>query len=142
MPNKRYQSFFRTPSPQAKIPGSAHVTTIKPTVLDADAHLCLLASEEEKVNLGFCEQFHIAIAMSESGEFSCKPMKGRQLMGGFQSGGGGGDRESGPPEKSPKNGFLSILVRFPLKSQSYQVSIPLGYQSAKRHLNGVSLAGQ
>ena len=83
----------------AKIHGSAHDTTIKPTVLDAHAHLCLLASEEEKVNLGFCdgvaEQFYIAIAMSESGDFSCKPIKGRQLMGGFQR--GGGDRESGPP---------------------------------------------
>ena len=29
-----------------------------------------------------------------------------------------------PPKKSPKIVFLSILVRFPLKSQSYQVSIP------------------
>ena len=32
-------------------------------MLDAHAHLCLLASEEEKVNLGFCEgvaeQFYI-----------------------------------------------------------------------------------
>ena len=40
---------------------------------------------------------------------------------------GGGGKESGPPpptNKSPKIGFLSILVRFPLKSQSYQVSIP------------------
>ena len=50
-------------------------------------------SEEEKVNLGFgdgvAEQFYIAIAMSESGEFSCKPMKGSQLMGGFQRGDGG-----------------------------------------------------
>ena len=55
MPKKRYQSFFRTPPlPLAKIPGSAHDTTIKPTVLDAHAHLCLLASEEEKVNLVFC----------------------------------------------------------------------------------------
>ena len=65
MPKKRYQSFFfGPPLPLAKIPGSAHDTTIKPTVLDAHAHLCLLASEEEKVNLGFCdgvaEQFYIA----------------------------------------------------------------------------------
>ena len=45
-------------------------------------------------------------------------------MGGFQRGGGGGARSPDPPEKSPKIGFLSILVRFPLKSQSYQVSIP------------------
>ena len=41
---------------------------------------------------------------------------------------GGGGKESGPPpptppKKSPKIGFLSILVRFPLKSQSYQVNI-------------------
>ena len=27
-----------------KIPGSAHDTTVKSTVLDAQAHLCLLAS--------------------------------------------------------------------------------------------------
>ena len=65
MPKKRYQSFFSdSPPPLAKIPGSAHDTSIKPTVLDAHAHLCLLASEEEKVNLGFCdgvaEQFYIA----------------------------------------------------------------------------------
>ena len=55
MPKKRYQSFFLTPppSPLAKIPGSAHDTTIKTTVLDAHAHLFLLASEAEKVNLGF-----------------------------------------------------------------------------------------
>ena len=43
-------------------------------MLDAYAHLCLLTSEEEKVNLGFCdggaEQFYIAIAISESGEFT------------------------------------------------------------------------
>ena len=49
----------------------------------------------------------------------------RQLMGGFQRGGGGSPyAPPPPPEKSPKIGFLSILVRFPLKSQSYQVSIP------------------
>ena len=35
---------------------------------------------------------------------------------------GGGSKESGPPPPPPK-GFLSILVRFPLKSQSYQVNI-------------------
>ena len=41
---------------------------------------------------------------------------------------GGGEARSPdpspPPKKSPKIGFLSILVRFSLKSQSYQVSIP------------------
>ena len=47
-----------------------------------------------------------------------------------KGGGPGGGKESGPPppppplKKSPKIGFLSILVRFPLKSQSYQDSIP------------------
>ena len=44
-----------------------------------------------------------------------------------------------------KIGFLSILVRFPLKSQSYQASIrcwAISGTPAKRHLNGVSLAGQ
>ena len=43
-------------------------------MLDAHAYLCLLASEEEKVNLGLCdvvaEQFYTAITMSESGEFT------------------------------------------------------------------------
>ena len=39
-----------------KIPGSAHDTTVKSTVLDAQAHLCLLASnalhvvKKKKVN--------------------------------------------------------------------------------------------
>ena len=92
----------------------------------------VMAGRSVHLNLGFCdgvaEQFYIAIAMSESGEVSCKPMKGRQLMGGFQRGGGMGWGQGvvppPPPEKSPKIGFLSILVRFPLKSQSYQVSIP------------------
>ena len=58
---------FREPSKTQvteKNPGSAHDTTIKPTVLDAHAHLCLLASEEKKVILGFydvvAEQFYIA----------------------------------------------------------------------------------
>ena len=32
------------PPPMTKIPGSAHDTTVKSTVLDAQAHLCLLAS--------------------------------------------------------------------------------------------------
>ena len=32
------------PSPMTKIPGSAQDTTVKATVLDAQAHLCLLAS--------------------------------------------------------------------------------------------------
>ena len=44
-------------------------------------------------------------------------------MGGLQREGGGA-RSPDPPLKLPKIGFLSILVRFPLKSQSYQVSIP------------------
>ena len=37
--------------------------------------------------------------------------------------GGGGQGVRTPPKKSPKIGFLSILVRIPLKSQSYQVNI-------------------
>ena len=45
--------------------------------------------------------------------------------GRITEGGGGKESETPPPpKKSPKKGFLSILVRFPLKSQSYQVSIP------------------
>ena len=40
------QCFFLSvePGPLSKIPGSAHDTTVKSTVLDAHAHLCLLAS--------------------------------------------------------------------------------------------------
>ena len=43
------------PPPMTKIPGSAHDTTVKSTVLDAQAHLCLLASNalhvvKKKVN--------------------------------------------------------------------------------------------
>ena len=78
-------------------------TTIKPTVLDAHAHLCLLASEAEKVNLGFCdgvaEQFYIAIVVSFNATHERETAHGR-----IPEGGGGGDRESGPPppEKSPK----------------------------------------
>ena len=104
MPKKTLLEFFSDPppSPLAKIPGSAHDTTVKPTVLDAHAHLCLLTSEAEKVNLvfydGVAERFYIAIAMSESGEFSCKPMKERQLMGESQRRG----VRTPPPEKSPK----------------------------------------
>ena len=45
-------------------------------------------------------------------------------MGGLQREGGGKESGPPPPKKSLKIGFLSILVRFPLKSQSYQVSIP------------------
>ena len=107
MPKNVIIVFFWPPSPLAKIPGSAHDTTIKPTVLDAHAHLCLLASEAEKVISFFCdgvaEQFYIAIAMSESGEFSCKPMNGRQLMGEFQRGGGQGVRTPPPPPPPMKN---------------------------------------
>ena len=120
-------------------------------MLDAHAHLSLLASKEENVNLGFCdgvaEQFYIAIAMSESGEyrnyFSCKPMKGKQLIGGFQRGMGQGVQTPPSPWKITKNRVLSILVRFPLKITKLpsQHSM-LGHQSAKHHLNGVSLAGQ
>ena len=102
----------------AKIPGSAHDTTIKQTVLDAHAHLCLLASEEEKVNLGFCdgvaEQFYIA----KWGVFM-QTHERETAHGRIPEEGGGGQGV-----RTPHQGFPSILVRFPLKSQSYQVSIP------------------
>ena len=57
-----------------------------------------------------------------------------------------GDRGSGPPWKITKIvGSLSILVRIPLKSQSYQSSIQcwaiIG-PPVKRHLNGVALTGR
>ena len=114
-------------------------------MFDAHAHLCLLASEEEKANLGFCdgvaEQFHITIAMSENCEFSCKPIKGRQLMGGFQR--GGGQEVQTPPCKINKNRVSKHTSLVPLKITKVpsQHSM-LGHQSAKRHLNGVLLAGQ
>ena len=59
------------------------------------------------------EMFTIVIALSECGEFSriCFFMNGRIPV------------RTPHPEKSPKIGFLSILVRFPLKSESYQASI-------------------
>ena len=61
---------------------------------------------------GVAEQFYIAIAMSESGEFSCKPMKERQLMGEFQRGGG----ESGPPRlKNHQNRVSKNTSLVPLK---------------------------
>ena len=54
-------------------------------------------------------------------------------MGGFQRGGGGGgggeEAVRTTPEKSPEIGFLSILVITKLPKPS-----------AKRHLNGISLA--
>ena len=62
-----------------------------------------------------------------------------------------GDRGSGPPPPSWKwkkySFFLAILVRIRWKSKSYQASIQclaiIGpFPSAKRHWNGVSLAGQ
>ena len=63
------------------------------------------------------DMFTIAIVLSECGEFprNCFFMKKRQLMGGVQRGTGGPDPH---PEKSPKIAFLSILVQFPLKSES------------------------
>ena len=58
----------------------------------------------------------------------------------------GGDRGSGPPLKNHKNiVFPSNFDPDPLKSQSYQASIQcwaiIG-TPAKRHFNGVSLAGR
>ena len=53
--------------------------------------------------------------------------------------------EWGPPHgKSQKYSFfcLPILVRIPLKSQSYQASIQCWAIKAKCHLNGVSQAGR
>ena len=62
----------------------------------------------------------------------------------FGSGGGTGGPD--PPLENHKNiGFLAILVPIPLKSLSYQASFQ-GWgiidTAAKRHLNGVSLAGR
>ena len=75
--------------------------------------------------------------------FHANPWKGYSSWADSRGGGGGGQGVRTPPEKWPKIGFLCILVRFPLKSLKLpsQHSM-LGHQSAKRHLNGVSLAGQ
>ena len=72
--------------------------------------------------------------MSERGEFtesvfSCKPMKKETAHGQIPEGGQGVLNLS--PEKSPEIGFLSILVITKLPKPS-----------AKRHLNGISLASQ
>ena len=68
-------------------------------------------------------------------------------MWGFRGGGGGGGgRGSGPPEKIPKYRGFSHSCLDPLKkSQKYQASIQcwaIISTSAKRHLNGVLLAGR
>ena len=59
---------------------------------------------------------------------------------------GEGGRWSGPPLENHKNiGFLAILVPIPLKSLSYQASFQFWAiigTPAKRHLNGVSVAGR
>ena len=62
--------------------------------------------------------------MSESGEFSCKRMKERQLMGEFQRGGGGGWGVGGggggagspdPPLKNHQNRVSMHTSPVPLK---------------------------
>ena len=66
-------------------------------------------------------------------------------MRGSRGGGGSGDPDPLPPEKSQKYSFLAILVRNPEKSQSYQTRFQYWADidmPAKRHLNGVSLAGR
>ena len=124
MPKKRYQSFFWTPLPLAKIPGSAHDTTRKPTVLDAHAHLCLLASEEEKVNLGFCddvaEQFYIANWLIFMQTHKRETAHGRITEGGGRQG------VRTPPKISPKIGFLSILVWFPFNHKTTKSAFHVG----------------
>ena len=143
MPKKRYQSFFRTPLPLAKITGSAHDTTIKPTVLDAHAHLCLLASEEEKVNLGFwdgvADQFYIANWWVFMQTHERETAQGRITEGGGRQ----GVRTPPPPLKITKNRVSKHTSPVPLKITKLpsQHSM-LGHQSAKRQFNGVSLAGQ
>ena len=62
---------------------------------------------------GVAEQCYIAIAMSESGEFSCKPMKERQLMGEFQRGGAGSPDP--PPLKNHQNRGSKHTSPVPLK---------------------------
>ena len=57
---------------------------------------------------------------------------------------GGGGRESGPPPlKNHKNRVSMHTSWAPLKiTKPPSQHSMLGHQSAKRHLNGVSLAGQ
>ena len=62
-------------------------------------------------------------------------------MGEFQRGRGGG-RESGPPPPPPETVSMHTSpVPLKITKLPSQHSM-LGHQSAKRHLNGVSLAGQ
>ena len=62
-----------------------------------------------------------------------------------QGGGGGGPHPPPHPWKIKYICFLAVLIRIPLKSQSYQGSIQcwaiIGTPT-KRHFNGVSLAGR
>ena len=146
-----------------KNPGSAHDTTVKSTVLDAQAHLCLLASNalhvvKKKVNfrcdfsvLWRCiEAFYAPTGNLKKGVLAvarhlivwickvnfrdpkqfishvCERVRDRNerkwwvyrnclLMPDSSWADPEGDRPH-----PWKKGFLSILVRFPLKSQSYQ----------------------
>ena len=62
-------------------------------------------------------------------------------MGGFQKGGGGQGVRTPPPSKITKNRVSKHTSPVPLKITKLpsQHSM-LGHQSAKRHLNGVSLS--
>ena len=55
---------------------------------------------------------------------------------------GGGDRGSGPPEKSQTKGFLSNTGPEPLKKQASTHCLAIIGAPAKCHLNGISLAGR
>ena len=67
-----------------------------------------------------------------------------KIHGRIQKKGGGGPGHI-PPEKNTKIGFPSNIDPDPLKSQNYQAIIQcvaiIG-TPAKRHFNGVSLAGR
>ena len=158
--------------PMTKIPGSAHDTTVKSTVLDAHAHLYLLASNvlhvfKKKVNfpcdfsvLWRCTEAFYAPTGNFKKEFWLSPAiwwnfwalivwickvnfrdpkqflwhvcervrdRNERKWWVYRNSLFVPDSSWADPEgdrTSPlKKGILSILVRFPLKSQSYQASI-------------------
>ena len=114
-------------------------------MLDAHAHLCLLAFEEEKVNLGrFLWRCSRAILYRELVSFHANPWKGDSSWADYRGRGEARSPEPTPtPLKITKNRVSKHTSPVPLKitKQPSQHSM-LGHQSAKRQFNGVSLAGQ
>ena len=93
-----------------------------------------------KIKSRFLWRSSRTILYREVVSFHANPWKGDSSWADSR---GGGGRESGPPWKITKNRVSKHTSPVPLKITKLpsQHSM-LGHQSAKRHLNGVSLAGQ